>query len=195
MRGQNPLLGEGGSAKPRRVWGGMNPDPVPPLFRPWGAYRSSGVTVAVRLYPLIRHGLCPCHLPRGGRLPPAGDKTLSWERVAGRSPDGCGAVRTRTWYRPSSGPGGRTVHPGVLWPSGCIPSSVTGFARATFPVGEGDLRRGTKTLSWERVAGRSRDGCGAVRPRTWCRPSSGPEGPPSPRGRLRIFFEKLQNLC
>ena len=102
----NPLLGEGGSAKPRRVWGGTNLDPVPPLFRPWGAYRSSGVTVAVRLYPLIRHGLCPCHLPRGGRLPPAGDKTLFWERVAGRSPDGCGAVRTRTWCRPSSGPEG-----------------------------------------------------------------------------------------
>ena len=32
--GKNPLLlGEGGSAKPRRVWGGMNPDLVPPLRR------------------------------------------------------------------------------------------------------------------------------------------------------------------
>ena len=29
-----------------------------------------------------------------------GGKTLSWERVAGRSPDGCGAVPGRTWYRP-----------------------------------------------------------------------------------------------
>ena len=27
-------------------------------------------------------------------------KTLSWERVAGRSPDGCGAVQGLTWYRP-----------------------------------------------------------------------------------------------
>ena len=33
---KNPLLGEGGSAKPRRVWGGTNSDPVPPLFRPCG---------------------------------------------------------------------------------------------------------------------------------------------------------------
>ena len=32
--GQNPLLGEGGSAKPRRVWGGTNLDLTPPLFRP-----------------------------------------------------------------------------------------------------------------------------------------------------------------
>ena len=34
--------------------------------------------------------------------------------------------------------------------------------RATFPVGEGDLPAGVNTLSWERVAGRSPDGCGAV---------------------------------
>ena len=27
-------------------------------------------------------------------------KTLSWERVAGRSPDGCGAVPGLAWYRP-----------------------------------------------------------------------------------------------
>ena len=106
MRGKNPLLGEGGSAKRRRVWGGTNSDLCRLLFRPGGAYRSSGVTVAVRLYPLIRHGLCPCHLPRGGRRPPAGDKTLSWERVARRSRDGCGAVQTWTRCRPSSGPEG-----------------------------------------------------------------------------------------
>ena len=28
-------------------------------------------------------------------------KTLSQERVAGRSPAGCGAVQSQTWYRPS----------------------------------------------------------------------------------------------
>ena len=33
-RKENPLLGEGGSAKPRRVWGGTGMDLVPPLFRP-----------------------------------------------------------------------------------------------------------------------------------------------------------------
>ena len=48
--------------------------------------------------------------PAGGRLPLRGrwtgrspgrmrGITLSWERVAGRSPDGCGAVPGRTWYR------------------------------------------------------------------------------------------------
>ena len=48
--------------------------------------------------PLIRHGLCPCHLPRGGRLPPAGDKTLSWERVD-RAKPGTGVG----WYEPGPG--------------------------------------------------------------------------------------------
>ena len=37
MRGQNPLLGEGGSAKPGREWGGAGSDLVPPLIRPCGA--------------------------------------------------------------------------------------------------------------------------------------------------------------
>ena len=44
----------------------------------------------------------------------------------------------------------------------------------------------------ERVACRRRDGCGAVPGRTMYRPSSGPAGPPSPRGRrgLRRNYEK-----
>ena len=47
-----------------------------------------------------------------------GGKPSPYERVAGRSPDGCGAVPGLTWYRPSSGPGGY------------------------LPPGEGSLRRG-----------------------------------------------------
>ena len=162
-RGTKPSPGRGWQGEALTGVGRYEPGPgAAPSSGPEGAYRSSGVTVAVRLFPLIRHGLCPCHLPRGGRRPPAGDKTLSWERVARRSRDGCGAVRTRTRYRHSSGPGGCTVHPGLLWPSGCIPSSVTGFARATFPVGEGFLRRGTKPSPGRGWLGGARDGCGAA---------------------------------
>ena len=62
--------------------------------------------------------------------------TLSWERVAGRSPDGCGAAR------------GTGFVPPLFRPCG-----------ATFPQGKVK----SKTLSRERVAGRSPDGCGAAR--------------------------------
>ena len=59
--------------------------------------------------------------PGGIFLPPPGGKNpLLGEGGPGEARDGCGAVRTRTRCRPSSGPGGRTVHPGLLWPSGCI---------------------------------------------------------------------------
>ena len=40
-----------------------------------------------------------------------------------------------------------------------------------------------KTLSWERVARRRRDGCGAVQSPAWYRPSSAAAAAPSPRGR------------
>ena len=40
--------------------------------RPYEAYRLSEVSVAVSLFPLIRPGLCPGHLPRRGRRPPGG---------------------------------------------------------------------------------------------------------------------------
>ena len=42
---------------------------------------------------------------------------------------------------------------------------------------------GKKPLLGEGGPGKARDGSGAVPGRTWCRPSSGPGGPPSPRGR------------
>ena len=114
-RGTKPSPGRGWLGEAETGVGRYEPGPgAAPSSGPAGEYRSSGVTVAVRLYPLIRHGLCPCHLPRRGRLPPAGDKTLSWERVARRSRDGCGAVRTRTRYRPSSGPCGATFPQGKV---------------------------------------------------------------------------------
>ena len=103
------------------------------------------------------------------------------------------------------------VHPGLLWPSGCFPSSVTGFARATFPVGEGFLRRGTKPSPGRGWLGEAETGVGrywvglgtaplpalrghlppregwraAVRTQTWCRPSSGPWGATFPQGKVR----------
>ena len=40
--------------------------------RPYEACRLSEVSVAVSLFPLIRPGLCPGHLPRRGRRPPGG---------------------------------------------------------------------------------------------------------------------------
>ena len=33
-----------------------------------------GLFLTFRGFPLIRHGLWPCHLPRGGRLPPGGGR-------------------------------------------------------------------------------------------------------------------------
>ena len=46
------------------------------------------------LEPLIRQGLWPCHLPRGGRRPPAGDSyPLLGEGGRAVGPDGCGAGR------------------------------------------------------------------------------------------------------
>ena len=84
--------------------------------RPYEAYRLSEVSVAVSLFSLIRPGLRPVHLPRRGRLPPAGAArkenpflTRGW---TGRSRDGCGAVPGWTWYRPSSGPLGATFPQG-----------------------------------------------------------------------------------
>ena len=76
------------------------------------------------LEPLIRQGLWPCHLKRGGRLPPAGEH--------------------------SSGPGlnfqGSPPHPARATPGPPSPSRRGqeplirhALRRATFPVGEGDL--------------------------------------------------------
>ncbi len=72
--------------------------------------------------------------------PEAGEKPSPGRGWQGAALTGVG----RYELGPGAAPGALSVHPGLLWPSGCFPSSVTGFARATFPVGEGDLRRGTK---------------------------------------------------
>ena len=85
-----------------------------------------GLFFTFRLFSLIRPGLRPVHLPRRGRLPPAGEH--------------------------SSGPGlnfqGSPPHPalrGHPLQAGEGPSSVPGCARSTFPGGEGFLRRGYDT--------------------------------------------------
>ena len=144
--GTNPLLGEGGSAKPRRVW----------------------------------------------------EQTLSWERVARRSRDGCGAVLGWTWYRPSSGPlrgvpfirgfcGRRVVSPHPSGPE-ALPPSPWGKATSGGGCPEG------KPSPYESVAGRSPDGCGRktlswetgvgrYEPGPGTAPLPAPGGPPSPRGR------------
>ena len=132
-----------------------------------------GLFFTFRLLSLIRPGLRPVHLPRRGRLPPGGGfYTLSWERVAGRSPDGSGAVRRTDLVPPL-------------------------FRRCggTFPQGKvRDLRRGIPTLSWERVAGQSPDGCGAV-PRTDLVPplfhrrgGTFPQGKVRERGKIFTVF-------
>ena len=78
----------------RRSRDGCGAVPGRTRCRPYVAFRSSGVTVAVRLFPLIRHGLCPCHLPRGGRRPPAGDKTLPCLERVDRAQPGTGVEGT-----------------------------------------------------------------------------------------------------
>ena len=57
---------------------GVPSTPVPGCARSTlGKHRGQGVTLSEHsknpgLFPLIRQGLWPCHLPRRGRLPPAG---------------------------------------------------------------------------------------------------------------------------
>ena len=111
-----------------------------------------GLFLTFRGFPLIRQGRRPCHLPRRGRRPPAGEedgdsayiRTDSAREVAPSSvravgpatfPVGEGDLRRgrRTEVLRIYAP----VPPGRLHPS-----SGPGCARSTFPVGEGDLRRG-----------------------------------------------------
>ena len=79
------------------------------------------------------------------------------------------------WFGPSAlsrKVGGRliaapTVFPPGLGPYGMVrlvPSSVTGFARATFPVGEGFLRRGTKPSPGRGWLGEAETGVGRYEP-------------------------------
>ena len=89
-------------------------------------------------------------------------KTLSWERVAGRSPDGCGAAR------------------GTDFATAPLPPPAGG----TFP--QGKVRR--KTLSRERVAGRSPDGCGAARSTGLVPPLFRPCGATFPQGKVKESF-------
>ena len=70
-----------------------------------------GLFFTFRLFPLIRPGLRPVHLPRRGRRPPAGaayrrgrSLTFPWGKVAA-SAAGRGAVPGRTLCRPTPVPG------------------------------------------------------------------------------------------
>ena len=141
-------------------------------------------------------------LPLRGRWLAAGEtdegSALSCLERVDRAEPGTGVGRHEPGpgTAPLPAPGGRTVHPGLLWPSGCIPSSVTGFARATFPAGEGFLRRGTKPSPGRGWTGRSPGGVwGGTNPDP-VPPLFRPWGATFPQGKVGgIFFEKLQNLC
>ena len=72
--------------------------------RPYEAYRLSEISVAVSLLPLIRPGLRPVHLPRRGRLPPAGaarkENPLLTRGWLGEAETGVG----RYWDGPGTAP-------------------------------------------------------------------------------------------
>ena len=76
--GKNPLLGEGGSAKPRRVWGGTNSDPVPPLFRPLRGHLppGEGWRAAISRPYGLSHSSWPGSLGELGPPHPSGPKAL-----------------------------------------------------------------------------------------------------------------------
>ena len=151
---------------------------------------------------------------------------LLGEGGPGVARDGCGAGQGRTWYRPSSAaaaapsPRGRLralsclervarqsrdgcggdpwrFKPGPILCVGWLPSSVRAFGPATFPVGEGFLRRGLpagppspggrlRTLSWERVD-RAQPGTGVGRDKVG--PGAAPLPPPAggtfPQGKVK----------
>ena len=117
----------------RRKRGGtgliLGPAPHPSGLRP-------ATLSQERVFPLIRPGLRPVHLPRGGRLPPA---PLPSPGGRYRRSGGRGAVPGRFWVRPHTRQG-YALPPSPR--SGFFPSSVPGCTRSTFPVGEGFLRRG-----------------------------------------------------
>ena len=111
-----------------------------------------GLFLTFRFFLLIRPGLRPVHLPRGGRLPPAGVPYLP---RGGRLPPGGGPLPSPVGRCRRSG--GRGAVPDWFWvpphtrqgyalpPSprrGFFPSSVPGCARSTFPAGEGFLPAG-----------------------------------------------------
>ena len=64
--------------------------------------------------------------------------------------------------------------------------SVDSIGCHSHPPFLGLLRGKALTLSWERVAGRSPDGCGAGQDQTRCRPSSGESGATFPQG--KVFY-------
>ena len=81
--------------------------------RPYEACRLSEVSVAVSLFPLIRPGLRPVHLPRRGRRPPGGGPRRVW--------GGTGTDLVPPLFRPLRG----HLPPGEGWraPGGCFFSS------------------------------------------------------------------------
>ena len=65
--------------------------------------------------------------------------------------------------------------------------------RATFPVGEGDLRRGLSyPLLGEGGWALGPDGCGAGQCRTWYRPSSAAWGGTFPQGKVNSFPQPVK---
>ena len=87
-----------------------------------------------------------------------------------------------------------SVHPGLLWPSGCIPSSVTGFARATFPGGEGFLRRGTKPSPGRGWQGEALTGVGRYEPGPGAAPLPALGGHLPPGEGWRDFLRKTSKF-
>ena len=96
--------------------------------RPYEAYRLSEVSVAVSLFSLIRPGLRPVHLPRRGRLPPAGlpeRKTLSLREGGSAKPRRVWGGTGTDLVPPLFLPLGGHLPPGEGWraPGGCFFSS------------------------------------------------------------------------
>ena len=163
--------------------------------RPYGVPPGLGPYGMVRLVPSSVTGFARATFPVGEGDLRRGTKPSPGRGWLGEAETGVGR------YEPGPGAAllpalrGRTVHPGLPWPSGCIPSSVTGFARATFPVGEGFLRRGTKPSPGRGWLGEAETGAGRYEPGPGAAPLPA-LGATFPQGKVGgIFFEKLQNLC
>ena len=96
--------------------------------RPYEAYRLSEVSVAVSLFSLIRPRLRPVHLPRRGRLPPAGaarkENPLLTRGWLGEALTGVGRYRDGPGAAPLPAPTGSPSPRGRLeGPGGCFFSS------------------------------------------------------------------------
>ena len=118
-----------------------------------------GLFFTFRLLSLIRPGLRPVHLPRGGRLPPAGAPYLPLG-------EGAAAAAEEGWYRVGSGsrPTPVRASPCQPLPGEVFPLIRHAVRRATFPVGEGFLPTGSLTFPWGKVPPqrRKRGGTGLI---------------------------------